>query len=95
MREYPSLGNNPASMPHGPTVTQQALLEEFDGLLQPGRVKDFGPNGLQVEGKGKVARIVSGVTASRALIEAAIAQGADPILVHHAELRFVDIDNPA
>ena len=70
-------------MPHGSTVTQQALLEAFDGLLQPGRFKDFGPNGLQVEGKDKVARIVSGVTASRALIEAAIAQGADAILVHH------------
>src|SRR5262249_31901776 len=42
-----------------------------------------GPNGLQVEGCAQVRRIVSGVTASRALIEAAIAREADAILVHH------------
>lgn len=62
---------------------QQELLQAFDGLLQPARFKDYGPNGLQVEGKGEVARIVSGVTASRALIEAAIAAGADAVFVHH------------
>jgi dinuclear metal center YbgI/SA1388 family protein len=64
-------------------ATQQQLLAAFDTLLQPARFKDYGPNGLQVEGKGEVARIVSGVTASRALIEAAIAARADAIFVHH------------
>ncbi len=64
-------------------ATQQQLLSAFDSLLQPERFKDFGPNGLQVEGKATVTRIVSGVTASRALIEAAIAAGADAIFVHH------------
>jgi dinuclear metal center YbgI/SA1388 family protein len=64
-------------------ATSQQLLEAFDGLLEPGRFKDYGPNGLQVEGKPQVRRIVSGVTASRALIEAAIAAGADAIFVHH------------
>ena len=64
-------------------ATQQQLLGAFDSLLQPARFKDFGPNGLQVEGKSKVARIVSGVTASRALIEAAVAARADAIFVHH------------
>lgn len=64
-------------------ATQQQLLSAFDNLLQPERFKDFGPNGLQVEGKQEVARIVSGVTASRALIEAAVAARADAILVHH------------
>ncbi|MBQ0944226.1 Nif3-like dinuclear metal center hexameric protein [Ideonella sp. 4Y16] len=52
-------------------------------LLQVDRFKDYGPNGLQVEGKDEIVKIVSGVTASRALIDAAIAEGADALLVHH------------
>ncbi|MBQ0957376.1 Nif3-like dinuclear metal center hexameric protein [Ideonella sp. 4Y11] len=52
-------------------------------LLQVARFKDYGPNGLQVEGKDQIVKIVSGVTANRALIEAAIAEGADALLVHH------------
>ncbi len=59
------------------------LLQAFNTLLQPERFRDHGPNGLQVEGSGRVTKIVSGVTASRALIEAAIAVGADAIFVHH------------
>jgi dinuclear metal center YbgI/SA1388 family protein len=59
------------------------LLQAFDALLAPERFKDYGPNGLQVEGKGQIERIVSGVTASRALIEQAIAERADAIFVHH------------
>ena len=59
------------------------LLQAFDDLLEPARFKDYGPNGLQVEGKDSVGRIVSGVTASRALIEAAIDSQADAIFVHH------------
>ena len=47
------------------------------------RFKDYGPNGLQVEGGARVRRIASGVTASRAFIEAALAAGADTLLVHH------------
>jgi dinuclear metal center YbgI/SA1388 family protein len=66
-----------------PMATHQQLLSAFDSLLQPGRFKDYGPNGLQVEGKTEVARIVSGVTASRSLIEAAVQAGADAIFVHH------------
>jgi dinuclear metal center YbgI/SA1388 family protein len=62
---------------------RQQLLQAFDALLQPERFKDYGPNGLQVEGKPAVRKIVSGVTASRALIEAAIAAQADAIFVHH------------
>jgi len=59
------------------------LLSTFDALLQPERFKDYCPNGLQVEGASTVHTLVSGVTASRALIEAAIAAKADAILVHH------------
>ena len=64
-------------------ASQQQLLQAFDSLLQPDRFKDYGPNGLQVEGKQEVRRLVSGVTASRALIEAAIAARADAVFVHH------------
>ena len=65
------------------TTTRHEVLQAFDALLQPARFKDYGPNGLQVEGRPGIARIVSGVTASRALIEAAIDARADAIFVHH------------
>jgi dinuclear metal center YbgI/SA1388 family protein len=65
------------------SISRTELLQALDGLLQPERFKDYGPNGLQVEGKAEIGRIVSGVTASRALIEAAIAAQADAIFVHH------------
>ena len=64
-------------------TTTHELLRAFDALLQPENFKDYGPNGLQVEGKTEIRSIVSGVTASRALIEAAIASHADAIFVHH------------
>lgn len=64
-------------------ASQQQLLNAFDDLLEPGRFKDYGPNGLQVEGRREVGHIVSGVTASLALIEAAVAARADAIFVHH------------
>ena len=65
-------------------MAQRAALEEWlDGLLQPAMFKDYGPNGLQVEGRAEVNRLVCGVTASLALIDAAIAAQADAILVHH------------
>ena len=65
------------------SINRADVLQAFDTLLQPGRFKDYGPNGLQVEGRREIRKIVSGVTASRALIEAAIAAGADAIFVHH------------
>ncbi len=64
-------------------MNRAALLQAFDSLLQPERFKDYGPNGLQVEGKAEVRKIVSGVTASLALIEAAVEAQADAIFVHH------------
>ncbi|MCF8154993.1 MAG: Nif3-like dinuclear metal center hexameric protein [Rhodoferax sp.] len=62
---------------------RQELQNALDTLLQPERFKDYCPNGLQVEGVPEVRKIVSGVTASRALIEAAISARADTIFVHH------------
>jgi dinuclear metal center YbgI/SA1388 family protein len=52
-------------------------------LLAVERFKDYGPNGVQVEGGEQVSRLASGVTASLALIDAAIAWRADAVLVHH------------
>ncbi|PRD35804.1 UNVERIFIED_CONTAM: GTP cyclohydrolase 1 type 2-like protein [Trichonephila clavipes] len=59
------------------------LVSRLDDLLQAGRFNDYCPNGLQVQGRAEVRHLVSGVTASEALIDAAIAEGADAILVHH------------
>lgn len=64
-------------------VQTTELLQRVDALLEPGRFKDYGPNGLQVEGKALVRKLASGVTASLATIEAAIDAGADALLVHH------------
>ncbi|MES2636943.1 MAG: Nif3-like dinuclear metal center hexameric protein, partial [Pseudomonadota bacterium] len=52
-------------------------------LLQAEHFKDYCPNGLQVEGKPEVLNIVTGVTASYNLLEAAFEANADAILVHH------------
>lgn len=62
---------------------RQELLTALDALLQPERFKDYCHNGLQVEGRAQVHKVVSGVTASKALIDAAIAAQADAIVVHH------------
>lgn len=65
------------------TVALDTLVAEADALLQPARFQDYCPNGLQVEGRGRVSLLVSGVTASQAFLEAALAAGADAVLVHH------------
>jgi len=64
-------------------VCRDAVLHTCQQLLQPERYKDYGPNGLQVEGCPHIRRLVTGVSASRALIERAIEAEADAILVHH------------
>jgi dinuclear metal center YbgI/SA1388 family protein len=64
-------------------VTRQVLVEACNTLLQPERFRDYGPNGLQVEGRAEIHTLVSGVTASLALIERAIELKADALFVHH------------
>ncbi len=59
------------------------ILSKINEWLQPGDFQDYCPNGLQVEGKESVGVVVSGVTASQALIDEAVKQNADMILVHH------------
>lgn len=64
-------------------VTRDELQSHLAQLLGVERFRDYGPNGLQVEGRREVRRLVSGVTASLALIEAAVRERADALLVHH------------
>ena len=64
-------------------MKREELTRCLDQLLDASRFRDYCPNGLQVEGCGEVQRIVVGVTASQALVDAAIARGADALLVHH------------
>ncbi|MBO1255527.1 Nif3-like dinuclear metal center hexameric protein [Alteromonas sp. 5E99-2] len=64
-------------------LLRKKLLSSIDSLLKPKEIKDFCPNGLQIQGTDTINKIVSGVTASQALIDAAIDVGADTILVHH------------
>jgi dinuclear metal center YbgI/SA1388 family protein len=65
------------------TVLRDELSLFLDDHLQVARIKDYCPNGLQVQGKPTIKKLVSGVTASMALIEEAIALKADAIMVHH------------
>lgn len=60
-----------------------ALLSDLDTLLDPAAFADYGPNGLQVPGGPGVHRVVTGVSATRALIDRAVALGAQLVLVHH------------
>ena len=59
------------------------LIEHLDAILEPGAYPDLGPNGLQVPGAGEVQRVVTGVSANKALIDRAIELGAQLLLVHH------------
>lgn len=64
-------------------VMLDELVNYSDTLLNSTAFQDYCPNGLQVEGRSEVRRLVSGVTASQALVDAAGLQGADVLLVHH------------
>lgn len=64
-------------------MQRRELSQILDAELDPGRYRDYCPNGLQVEGRDEIRRVVTGVTASLALIDCAIELGADAILVHH------------
>lgn len=64
-------------------VALTTLVEETDRYLNVAKISDYCPNGLQVEGRPQVRRIISGVTASQALLDAAVEAEADVVLVHH------------
>jgi dinuclear metal center YbgI/SA1388 family protein len=65
------------------SVSNSQLLQSLNSLLTPEKVNDYCPNGLQIGGKKRVSKLVTGVTASQALIDHAVSINADAILVHH------------
>ncbi|MBK6637681.1 MAG: Nif3-like dinuclear metal center hexameric protein [Rhodocyclaceae bacterium] len=64
-------------------MERTALQTYLDNLLGSSRFRDYCPNGLQVEGRGKINKVICGVTACQGLIDQAIVHQADAILVHH------------
>lgn len=71
-----------AALP-GRSVATTQLLAWLAAELRVDQFRDYAPNGLQVEGRPVVRRLVTGVTASEALLRAAIERDADAVLVHH------------
>jgi dinuclear metal center YbgI/SA1388 family protein len=65
------------------TIATRELADWLDDTLQAARFKDYCPNGLQVEGRERIGSIIAGVTASEALLRAAVERKADAVLVHH------------
>ncbi|MBW3163443.1 Nif3-like dinuclear metal center hexameric protein [Ferrimonas balearica] len=64
-------------------MLRDELLAQLDQLLKPWLMKDYAPNGLQVEGKPEIRKVVTAVTADQFAVDAAVAAGADALLVHH------------
>mgnify|MGYP000164774484 CR=1 FL=1 len=64
-------------------MNRQNLEQKLNEILTPHVIKDYCPNGLQVQGKSEIKKIVTGVTASQALIDKAVELKADALLVHH------------
>ena len=64
-------------------LRRDELNRYLDDLLETARFDDYAPNGLQVEGAQHISTLVPGVTASRALVDAALPAGAEALLVHH------------
>ncbi len=64
-------------------MLRDELRTYLDSLLEAARFRDYCPNGLQVEGKPEIRRVLCATTASQAVVDAAIAGQADAILVHH------------
>ncbi|MFC3283589.1 Nif3-like dinuclear metal center hexameric protein [Litchfieldella rifensis] len=64
-------------------ISRDTVVKACDTLLQADRFKDYTVNGLQVSGRERIARVMSGVTACQALLDEAVAWEADLVLVHH------------
>lgn len=65
------------------SVDRDQLLQLLNETLDPNRMADYCPNGLQVEGKSQISKVITGVTASKALLELAVSRNADAVIVHH------------
>ena len=64
-------------------MKREELRQYLGEFLQLDKFRDYAPNGLQVEGKAEIRKIVTGVTACQVLIDRAVEAGADALLVHH------------
>ncbi|WP_022961113.1 Nif3-like dinuclear metal center hexameric protein [Halopseudomonas pelagia] len=64
-------------------IDRATLVDYCNALLDSAAFQDYCPNGLQVEGRASISLLVTGVTASQALLDAAVAADADMLLVHH------------
>lgn len=64
-------------------MQRDALLKDLTEFFQSNKIKDYAPNGLQIEGRAEIRRVLTAVSASQAAIEAAIAYQADALFVHH------------
>ncbi len=82
-----------ALTPKGGSVARDTLVTYLGVLLNAHKIKDYCPNGLQVEGKLPISRIALAVTASQNAIDQAVAWQADALLVHHG--LFWKNDNPS
>jgi len=69
--------------PTATVIDRREVLDYLDGLLDSPAFKDYGPNGLQVEGRSEISKLVTGVSACQELFDRALESGADAILVHH------------
>lgn len=65
------------------SIPLRDVVSHLDVTLESARFRDYAPNGLQVEGRAEVTRVITGVSASAALLEAAVEQRADLVIVHH------------
>ncbi|MBC3946864.1 type 2 GTP cyclohydrolase I [Erwinia persicina] len=59
------------------------LEQRVNQLLNTADFKDYAPNGLQVEGRSEIKKVITGVTACQALLDEAVRLQADAVLVHH------------
>ncbi len=64
-------------------INQKTLLVYCHQYLQVDNFSDYCPNGLQIEGKTEIQKLISGVSANQDLIDAAIDEKADALFVHH------------
>ena len=67
-------------------ISRHNLVRDLDTLLESKRFRDYGPNGLQVEGRAEITCLATAATASLAACRAAVTGGADALLVHHGLL---------
>jgi dinuclear metal center YbgI/SA1388 family protein len=66
-----------------PSTHRDTLVTFLDDLLDAHAGKDYGPNGLQVQGRETISKIVTGVSAGVELFERALELDADAVMVHH------------